>query len=417
MMIVNMVIPLEKSFASHPKSKFWSKINTIKPEEIYISSNKKRWFDCHKCSHSFEKSLHHVLKDSWCPYCTNQKLCNNTNCKDCFEKSFASHHKNVYWSDKNTLQPRNVFKYSTKKMWFNCNNCNHTFKKILAHISLENSWCPYCCKNSIVLCENEECKQCFEKSFASNKRSKFWSDKNKLQPRQVFNRSSKKFLFNCDSCLHIYETRLDCVNSWCQYCSNKKLCENEDCKDCFNKSFASNKRSIFWSDKNEIKPRQILKKSGRKFIFNCDKCKNEFESVIKNINNNNTWCPYCKNKTELKLLNWLKQKQLKIKGQVIFDWAKNKKYDFLLEDYNLIIELDGRQHFQQVSNWRPPEYNKKNDELKNKLALENGYRIIRICQEIVFYEKEDWENKLLNMINKVTHSNVISINKIGSVYE
>lgn len=56
-----MVIPIEKSFASHPKSKFWSKINTIKPEEIYISSNKKRWFDCNKCSHSFEKSLHHVL--------------------------------------------------------------------------------------------------------------------------------------------------------------------------------------------------------------------------------------------------------------------------------------------------------------------------------------------------------------------
>lgn len=138
--------------------------------------------------------------------------------------------------------------------------------------------------------------------------------------------------------------------------------------------------------------------------------------MIKNINNNNTWCPYCKNKTELKLLNWLKEKQFKIKKQVIFEWAKNKRYDFLLEDYKIIIELDGRQHFKQVSNWGSPEHNKKNDELKNKLANENGYKIIRICQEIVFYEKEAWENKLFNMINNLINSNVISINKIGSIY-
>lgn len=411
-----MVIPIEKSFASHPKSKFWSKLNTIKPEESYISSNIKRWFDCNKCSHPFEKNLHHVLKDSWCPYCTNQKLCNkDENCKECFEKSFASHDKHKYWSNKNKLQPRHIFKSTTKKFWFNCNYCNHNFEKQLGHISLQNSWCPYCCKNSIVLCENKECKQCFEKSFASNKRSKFWSDKNKLQPRQVFNRSNKKFLFNCDKCLHIYETSLDCVDSWCQYCANKKLCESEDCKDCFNKSFASNTRSNFWSDKNEIKPRQVLKKSGKKFIFNCDKCKNEFESVIKNVNNK-SWCPYCKNKTELKLLNWLKEKQFKIKGQVIFEWAKNKRYDFLLEDYKIIIELDGEQHFKQVSNWSSPEHNKKNDELKSKLALENAYKMIRICQQIVFYEKEDWENQLYNIINKVIKSNEISIHKIGAIY-
>ena len=38
----------------------------------------------------------------------------------------------------------------------------------------------------------------FEKSFASNPKSKFCSDKNKLKPQNVTIRSGKKYLFNCN---------------------------------------------------------------------------------------------------------------------------------------------------------------------------------------------------------------------------
>jgi hypothetical protein len=117
-----MVIPFEKSFASHSKSKFWSKKNTIKPEEVYISSNKKRWFDCDKCTHSFEKKLHHILKNSWCPYCTNQKLIAKN-----VLKNHLLHMIKFYFGVK--LQPKDVFKSTSKKFWFNCNNCNHDFEK------------------------------------------------------------------------------------------------------------------------------------------------------------------------------------------------------------------------------------------------------------------------------------------------
>jgi very-short-patch-repair endonuclease len=78
---------------------------------------------------------------------------------------------------------------------------------------------------------------------------------------------------------------------------------------------------------------------------------------------------------------------------------------------NIIIELDGKQHFEQVSNWQSPEENKINDSLKNKLANDNGYRMIRICQEIVLNDLEDWE---IQLINSITTENTL-IN-IGSVY-
>jgi very-short-patch-repair endonuclease len=165
----------------------------------------------------------------------------------------------------------------------------------------------------------------------------------------------------------------------------------------------------FGVNKNKKTPRQVLKYSCNKYYFNCNICKNEFESTLGHISNGR-WCPHCKFKTELKLFEWLKEKYSNVQKQITFDWSQNKRYDFVIN--NIIIELDGAQHFVQVSNWQSPEKNKINDSLKNKLANENGYIMIRICQEIVLYDKEDWEKQLINAINtKYTLVN------IGSVYE
>jgi hypothetical protein len=39
--------------------------------------------------------------------CNSKQLCDNLECKICFEKSFASHEKSKYWSDKNDcVKPR-----------------------------------------------------------------------------------------------------------------------------------------------------------------------------------------------------------------------------------------------------------------------------------------------------------------------
>lgn len=59
-----------------------------------------------------------------------------------FERSFASHEKSKYWSNQNTEQPRDVFKSSGKKYWFDCNN-NHIFDSQLDNIN-KGQWCPYC---------------------------------------------------------------------------------------------------------------------------------------------------------------------------------------------------------------------------------------------------------------------------------
>ena len=41
----------KRSFASHPKAKYWSDKNEKKPEDVHLQSNKKFIFDCEDCGH------------------------------------------------------------------------------------------------------------------------------------------------------------------------------------------------------------------------------------------------------------------------------------------------------------------------------------------------------------------------------
>jgi very-short-patch-repair endonuclease len=124
-------------------------------------------------------------------------------------------------------------------------------------------------------------------------------------------------------------------------------------------------------------------------------------------------CPHCINKTEFILYEYMQLLNYKIIRQFKKNWCKNNNtnkylpFDFCIEEYKIIIELDGRQHFEQVSNWSSPEEQLKNDKYKEQCANENGHSIIRILQEDVFNDKYDWKNELINNIEKIKINNII----------
>lgn len=227
-----------KSFASHEKSKYWSIKNLDKPNEIHKYSKENRIFNCELCKHELTISLYNIVKsNSWCYYCNknSSNFCGNDKCEFCFNRSFASHEKSKYLLVENKINPRFVTKYSGNKAKFNCNICKHIFNARICDITKKNSWCPYCARSGCKLCENNDCEYCFERSFASHERSKYWSPKNETQPRQVFKNTNKKYIFSCNSCLHDFSATLAHIvtdESWCPYCSTSGciLCDKEDCK-------------------------------------------------------------------------------------------------------------------------------------------------------------------------------------------
>lgn len=320
---------------------------------------------------------------------------------------FAEHPKSKYWSNKNTVKPNEVTLNSHKKFWFDC-ECGHTFESNLLNINKGNNWCPYCYNRK--LCG--KCNVCYNKSFASHEKAIFWSAKNELNPKQVFKGADrKKFKFNCDKCTHELEMiikQITCQGHWCSYCSHQKLCENKDCEMCFNNSFASVERSKKLNDKT-INPRMLFKSTNKKFEFDCNVCNKIFSCQLSDVTKG-VWCSFCVNKTEQILFEKLSFIYSSIKRQYKVDWCKNKKhlpFDFVIEERKIIIELDGKQHFEQIGKWLSPEETRKNDLYKTKCANEKGFSIIRILQKDVYKDKYNWLNELCENIEKITIDNVV----------
>ena len=106
------------------------------------------------------------------------------------------------WSNKNLFSINEITCGSQKKVWFNCDICNHDFESRLDGVTKKNgTWCPYC-KNK-KLCPDSNCKICIPKSFQAyeGKTSKgklkieCYSDKNKEKPNQIFLKTHKKCSF------------------------------------------------------------------------------------------------------------------------------------------------------------------------------------------------------------------------------
>lgn len=399
-------------FLEHPKAKFWNKeLNKVDINTIKANCSKKFWFTCDTCQHDIIVQINKLVKyNNWCGYCTkgNAKLCDNDECESCLKRSFASHPMAKYWSSKNELTPRKVFPNNTQKYYFNC-PCGHEIYKLLNTIKKDRLGCMYCVKGTQYLCDDTNCNNCFEKSFASYPLAKYWSKDNQKTARQVTKGSKSKYIFDCH-CGHKFEVQLYCIslnNRGCPYCSNKKLCDNENCKKCFDLSFASYKDVGHFSSKNTVKPRNIFKGTEIKCIFDCQKCNKEYETTVKSFTNMGSRCPHCCNKTEGKLFDNLNIHYKNIVRQAKYSWCrigKNNSYlpfDFAIEEYKIIIELDGRQHFKQVRNWIPPDKQQEQDKLKMSLANENGYSVIRILQEDVFSDKYKWLEELKNTIEKI----------------
>jgi len=217
-------------FDIHEKSKYWSDKNNLQPFQVALNSHKKFWFRC-ECGDDFECNLRNVNIGRWCPYCSNKKLCSETeNCKICFDKSFVSCEYSKFWSVKNNLRPIDTLKYSHKRYLFNC-NCGHEIEKKISDITNNKTWCPYCSSPPKKMCSEKSCTKCKSNSFESVEKSKFWSVKNNISPREVFKNSSVKYFFTCDKCNCDFDMKLCHVTygSWCPKCRYKteeKMYEN-----------------------------------------------------------------------------------------------------------------------------------------------------------------------------------------------
>jgi very-short-patch-repair endonuclease len=91
-------------------------------------------------------------------------------------------------------------------------------------------------------------------------------------------------------------------------------------------------------------------------------------------------CPNCYFKAEARIAELLKTMEIDFEQQYKLG---DKRYDFFLPDYNLLLERDGQQHYFTIGLFANGdesylEKQASNDALKTSLAKSAGYKIARL---------------------------------------
>lgn len=134
----------------------------------------------------------------------------------------------------------------------------------------------------------------------------------------------------------------------------------------------------------------VYKKSNEKIKIKCKIHEYFFQIPASHLMGNG--CPKCAFKGEGRIAEYL------IKNSVLYREYKiqNRKYDFYLPEYNLLIERDGEQHYKNVPHFKGTNkklekdltYQIKNDKYKTKLAIEEGFKIARLPYWLTKKEEE-----------------------------
>jgi very-short-patch-repair endonuclease len=410
----NNIICIHNSIVyTHPDiAKQWhpTKNGNLKPEQFSFASNKKFWWICditctYGCKHEWQSTVASRCSGSGCLYCVKQKMCEHNSILYLYPEIA----KQLHPTKNGDLTANQISVSNGKNIWWLCEKtcdygCIHEWQTTAASRT-SGGGCPHC---------SNKCSPCIHNSivYTHPDVAKQWhlTKNGTLKPEQFSFGSGEKVWWICENkcsegCEHIWETTICSRTSGngCSYCCIIKL------KVCVHDSILYSHPELVkqWhhTKNGELIPENYGSGSIQRIWWICHKNKHhEWIANIRDRAQNRTGCPYCVNKTEQKLYDALTTHYPQLHTQFKVEWCKNINYlpfDFVLAEDKIIIELDGLQHFEQVSNWQSPEETHLNDVYKMKCANENGYSIIRLLQTDVFYDTYDWLKELRENIEKI----------------
>lgn len=111
-------------------------------------------------------------------------------------------------------------------------------------------------------------------------------------------------------------------------------------------------------------------------------------------------CTKARSGLELKVKQYLIENKINFIEQYKIKDCKDKlplPFDFYLTDYNVLIEVDGKQHFKPAFGGKESfEIRKKHDDIKNQYCKENNLSLIRI--PYYDFDNNTWEKYLIDFI-------------------
>ena len=394
-----------------------TKNGNLKPENFSYGSNVKVWWLCeitcpNGCLHEWKSAINSRCGDrsTGCSYCSGR------NC--CIHDSIVFTHPEVasQWDKKRNdelgLNPENLSSGSGIKAYWICKRGHSKFRSVQEAVEC---YCQICSNEVRGDCEIEDsilkCTQLME----DWNRCKKENEKLGLCPGKISLGSSTKAYFKCKNEHKTYVRIQIRVLHKCRLCV--EICDEE--KSLFTK-FPELMKEWDYSKNIKLDPKQINIGTHKKAWWKCQECEYKWEADIHSRVRGNG-CPNCKLKTERKVGDWLKNKNIPHERGFNRSWCKHKRnlpFDFCLIQLKIILEIDGAHHFpilKQPKHFRIRD-NVSIDIFKMKKALENGYKIIRIYWDDIFKNNEKWlDDHVLSLFAK--NFSVTYLSSIDKLYD
>jgi hypothetical protein len=208
---------------------------------------------------------------------------------------------------------------------------------------------------------------------------KEFSNKNEKKPSNISRGSKKACIWNCPICKSEYAKSIKertGRGGGCPYCAGQRI--NIGYNDLW-----TTHPHVAKLLKDKRRGYELTYGSNKKERFYCNECCFEKTTEVYKIARNGFSC-MCIEKIsdgisypEKFMMELLSQLSVKFITQKSFSWAKNKRYDFYIEDLNnkIIIETHGEQHYTgsfEIKRGRSLIEEQMNDEYKMKKANDSN---------------------------------------------
>lgn len=279
-----------------------------------------------------------------------------------------------------------TYKKYSEKIDSKCKICGTIFSVRAGHL-LEGQGCPNCRRKSITKTHEEFLEELYIKNY-------------------------KSYTFDILEKYKTSHTKLLCK---CKICNNKwnakpnLLLQGRGCPKCGRKTAGISKTLSDNEIKNRIKdinPNiEIIgeyTKLKEKIECKCLLCNNIWFPTPANLLKGSS-CPLCStSKGEEKIIDVLTNMNISFEPQKMFEgllgvYGGKLSYDFYLPDYNMLIEFQGKQHYESID-WfggnEKFEYQQEHDKRKREYAYKNNYNFL----EIPYWDFDNIEDILKNII-------------------
>lgn len=171
----------------------------------------------------------------------------------------------------------------------------------------------------------------------------------------------------------------------CKYCGDEKTANAK-------RNDISKVKEVFLAHDMILIDGQEYKNANQKLKYIC---KNHPEKGVQEMAYSNAcsnYCPFCSlSKGEKEIIKWLEDNQISYVSQKKFEdligvGGRCLPYDFFIPNANLLIEYQGKQHYEENKHFSSSnmdskqsfEVRKEHDNRKRRYAKENGYDLLEI---------------------------------------